>query len=95
VTATAGGGQTVLTEAVAEELAEGAPVEDVGVRMLRGSERPVRLYRLAPRQERHDPACGRTVEAPPAARLRQDGEELWFCSERCLRDFLADARPAA
>jgi YHS domain-containing protein len=65
------------------------------VRMLRGAEQPVQLYRLAPREERRDPACGKTVEAPPAARLRQDDEELWFCSERCLRKFLASETTAA
>src|SRR3954451_7799402 len=95
VTGTATAGQTVLTEAIAQKLGDGAPVEPVGVRMLRGAERPVQLYRLAPREERRDPACGRPVGAPPAARLRQGDEELWFCSERCLRDFLTSAPSAA
>lgn len=95
VTGTATAGQTVLTDAVAEKLGDGAPVEPVGVRMLRGAEQPVQLYRLAPREEKRDPACGRTVTAPPAARLRQGDEELWFCSEQCLRDFLATAPTAA
>jgi adenylate cyclase len=95
VTGTATGGQTVLTEAVAEKLGDGAPVEPVGVRMLRGAEQPVQLYRLAAHEERRDPSCGRTVESPPAARLRQGDEELWFCSEQCLRDFLATAPTAA
>jgi adenylate cyclase len=95
VTGTATGGQTVLTEAVAEKLGDAAPVEPVGVRMLRGAEQPVQLYRLAPREERRDPACGETVEAPPAARLRQGDEELWFCSERCLRKFLSSETTAA
>jgi adenylate cyclase len=95
VTATASGGQTVLTEAVAERLGEAAEVEPVGVRMLRGAEQPVQLYRLAAREQKRDPACGRTVDAPPAARLRQGDEELWFCSEQCLRDFLASAPSAA
>ena len=65
------------------------------MRMLRGAEQPVQLYRLAPHEERRDPACGKTVKAPPAARLRQGDEELWFCSEQCLRDFLATAPSAA
>jgi len=95
VTSTAAASETVLTEAVAEKLGdEGAPVEPVGVRMLRGAEQPMRLYRLAPREEKRDPACGRSVEAPPAARLRQGDEELWFCSERCLREYLTTARAA-
>jgi adenylate cyclase len=95
VTSTATAGQTVLTESVAERLGDGAPIEPLGVRMLRGSEKPAQLYRLAPREERRDPACGRTVAAPPAARLRQRDEELWFCSEECLRRFLKSAPSAA
>jgi adenylate cyclase len=95
VTATATAGQTVLTEAVAQRLGDGASVEPVGVRMLRGAEQPVHLYHLTPHEERRDPACGRSVEAPPAARLRQGDEELWFCSEQCLRDFLKSAPSAA
>jgi adenylate cyclase len=95
VTATASGRQTVLTEAVAEKLGDSAAVEPVGVRMLRGAEKPVQLYRLAGHEAKTDPACGRTVEAPPAARLRQGDEELWFCSERCLRDFLTATPTAA
>jgi adenylate cyclase len=95
ITGTATAGQTVLTEAVAQQLGDGASVEPVGVRMLRGAEQPVQLYRLTHREAQPDPACGRTVEAPPAARLRQGDEELWFCSEQCLRDFLASAPSAA
>jgi adenylate cyclase len=95
VTSTATAGQTVLTDAVVQELGDTMPVEPIGVRMLRGAAQPVSLYRLAHREERRDPACGRTVEAPPAARLRQGEEELWFCSERCLREFLATAPRAA
>jgi adenylate cyclase len=95
VASTATARETVLTEAVAAKLGDGASVEPVGVRMLRGAEQPVQLYRLAHRDERRDPACGRTVEAPPAARLGHGEEELWFCSEKCLRDFLASAPTAA
>jgi adenylate cyclase len=94
VTATATAGQTVLTEVVAQKLRDGGGVEPVGLRMLRGAEQPVQLYRLAHREERRDPACGRTVEAPPAARLGHGEEELWFCSEQCLRDYLATERAA-
>jgi adenylate cyclase len=95
VTSSATAGQTVLTESVAEKLGDGAPVEPLGVRMLRGSETPAQLYRLASQEERRDPACGRTVAAPPAARLRHGDEELWFCSEECLRRFLKSTPSAA
>jgi adenylate cyclase len=95
VTGTATAGQTVLTQAVAEKLGDGAPVAPLSVRLLRGAERPVQLYRLTRHEERRDPTCGRSVESPPAARLRRDGEELWFCSEDCLRDYLASSPAAA
>jgi adenylate cyclase len=94
VTTTATAGQTVLTEAVAQELDDIASVEPIGVRMLRGAARPIQLYRLARREARRDPACGQIVEEPPAARLREGDEELWFCSEQCLRDFLGSSRAA-
>jgi adenylate cyclase len=95
VTSTATAGQTVLTESVAEKLGDAAPIEPLGVRMLRGSEKPAQLYRLTAQEERRDPACGRMVAAPPAARLRQGDEELWFCSEECLRTFLTSTPSAA
>jgi adenylate cyclase len=94
VTSTATAGETVLTEPVAQKVEAVSPVEPVGVRMLRGAEQPMKLYRLRHREEKRDPACGRIVEAPPAARLRQGEDELWFCSEQCLRDFLASAQEA-
>jgi adenylate cyclase len=95
VTGTAAGGQTIVTDTVAQKLGDGAPAEPVGVRMMRGAAQPMQLYRLARREVRRDPVCGRSVEAPPAARLRQGDEELWFCSEQCLRDFLAAGPSAA
>jgi hypothetical protein len=45
---------------VAQELRDGAAVEPVGVRMRRGAEQPVQLFRLAYREERRDPVCGLT-----------------------------------
>jgi len=89
VTGTGTAGQTVLTEAVAERLGDAASVEPLGVRVLRGAERPVALFRLRRHEERRDPVCGRSIQAPPAARLQRAGQELWFCSEDCLRHFLA------
>jgi YHS domain-containing protein len=77
-----------MTEAVARQAADGANIEPVGVRMLRGVEQPLSLYRLRHDEERRDPVCGKTVAAPPAAQLRQGEEEAWFCSQACLRDFL-------
>ena len=79
----------LLTEAVASSLSEGVRTEPVGVRMLRGAGRPLRLFRLITRGERRDPVCNVVVADPPAAQLQQNGEALWFCSTRCLREFLA------
>lgn len=45
---------------------------------------------LVVREQQPDPVCGELVAAPPAARLSQDHEELWFCSQDCLRRFLLD-----
>jgi len=94
VTSAATAGQTVLTESVAQQLDGAGTVEPIGVRMLRGAARPIQLYRLAQREVRRDPACDRLVEEPPAARLREGDEELWFCSEQCLRDYLGSSRAA-
>lgn len=94
VTSTATAGQTVMTEAVAEYIETADVVEPLGVRMLRGADRPMQLYRLAHREERRDPVCGRIVQPPPAARLREGDDEVWFCSEECLRKYLSTARAA-
>jgi adenylate cyclase len=87
-------GETLMTEVVAERVGEGFGLEPVGVRILRGVEKPLPLYRLRHECEKHDPVCGKPVKSPPAARLQQDGEELWFCSRRCLEQFLASEAAA-
>src|SRR5436190_969615 len=87
VTGTSSAGEILLTAAVASALTD-ATTEPVGVRMLRGAAQPVRLFRVVRREERRDPVCNATVVHPPAAQLRHDGEDLWFCSQACLRRFL-------
>lgn len=89
VASAAATGEVLMTERVAEQLNGRQAAEAVGVRMLRGVESPVRLFRLTPHEERRDPVCGKLVATPPAARLRHDQDELWFCSEGCLRCFLS------
>jgi adenylate cyclase len=84
----AAAGESLMTQVVADRVDDGARVEPVGVRMLRGAEKPLSLYRLRREEERRDPVCGKPVTAPPAARLQQDDEELWFCSKDCLRKYL-------
>lgn len=88
VTGASSAGEILMTEDVAKQLDADEVAEPVGVRMLRGVESPVRLYRLVVRDEQRDPVCGKLVPAPPAARLNQDHEELWFCSQDCVRRFL-------
>ena len=88
VTSASAPGETLMTETVADQLNGAETAEPVGVRMLRGVESPVRLFRLVAREEQRDPVCREMVAAPPAARLQQGATELWFCSQHCLRRFL-------
>jgi adenylate cyclase len=88
VASAAATGEVLMTERVAEQLDSREAAEPVGVRMLRGVESPVRLFRLTAREEQRDPVCGKLVAAPPAARLQHDQQDLWFCSRDCLRRFL-------
>src|SRR3989440_1958656 len=87
VTGTSSAGEILLTDAVASALTN-ATTEPVGVRMLRGAAQPLRLFRVVRRDERRDPICNAVVVDPPAAQLRHGGEDLWFCSQTCLRQFL-------
>ena len=89
VASQASAGETVMTEPVVERADSQLGIEPVGVRVLRGVEAPLTLYRLRLEEETIDPVCGKAVKSPPAARLQQDGEELWFCSKDCLRQHLA------
>src|SRR5256886_2115577 len=86
VTAASSAGEILLTEAVADALSDGEVAEQIGVRMLRGAGRPLRLFRVIRRSERRDPVCNAIVADPPAAQLHQNGEPLWFCSNRGLRE---------
>ncbi|HEV2059101.1 MAG TPA: adenylate/guanylate cyclase domain-containing protein [Solirubrobacteraceae bacterium] len=88
VASQAAAGETLMTETVVDRVDDGPAVEPAGVRILRGMERPLPLYRLRREDEKQDPVCGKRVKSPPAARLSQDGEELWFCSRDCLRQYL-------
>jgi class 3 adenylate cyclase len=73
---------------------EGIVVDEVGDRDIRGVVGSVRLFRItrtgvrATRRER-DPVCGMLV-TEPAGRLIVGGFEFVFCSQDCLRRFLAD-----
>ena len=94
VSAASSAGEILITETVAAQLQSDERAEAAGVRMLRGAQHPLRLYRLPQRGARIDPVCGAIVHDPPVAQLRHNGQELWFCSQDCLRRYL-DAEPAA
>lgn len=84
----AGAGEIVLSEPVALAAgAAGIPVEPVGVRMFRGADEPVSLFRVVRARDRRDPVCGMTV-ATAAIRLTSGGVEHAFCSDDCLRRFV-------
>jgi class 3 adenylate cyclase len=85
-------GETLVTEVVANRV-DDEVLESAGVRMLRGVEKPLSLYRLRHLDRKVDPVCGQEVQSPPAARLQQDGDELWFCSKNCLRRYLGAEVP--
>ena len=89
----AASGEILMTEPVARA-AEGAgiTVETAGVRVARGVQEPVALWRMVTKGEarRKDPVCGMLVGADAAARLVHEGTEYWFCSAECLRRFLED-----
>ena len=91
VTSVAMPGQILATDTVVRELErDTACVEQVGVRLLRGVDEPLALWRISPSGVTRDPVCGAEVGAVPTARLRRHGRELGFCSEDCLRRFVDD-----
>jgi adenylate cyclase len=91
VTGAAMPGQIVMTDTVAREVDEEAVrLEEVGVRLLRGVDEPLALWRVAHDDETRDPVCGLEVGTTAAVRLHRDGRDVAFCSEECLRRFVED-----
>jgi class 3 adenylate cyclase len=88
VSAASSAGEILITDSVASRLQDFDQLEAAGSRMLRGAQHPLRLYRTVQRGARIDLVCGAIVHEPPMAQLRHDGQELWFCSQDCLRRFL-------
>lgn len=85
-------GEIVMTEPVAEAAQKAEiPVEEVGLRLLRGVSDPITLYRAIrtrAAEKSRDPVCGMMVGEEAFARLPRGGVEYSFCSEKCLRRFL-------
>lgn len=92
VTSMAMAGEILVTEPVAGAAeAAGIPVERLGVRVARGVQEPLamaRIVRARPPAE-CDPICGMTVDAQAPAQLVHEGRRFFFCSQDCLRTFLA------
>lgn len=86
--------EIVVTQPVASEAqAAGIRVEEAGVRILRGIDEPLALFRVIRARTTplsRDPVCGMMVGDDAFGRLARDEREYVFCSEDCLRRFLED-----
>jgi len=96
VTSAAKRNQFLVTDAVRDAVdLEGIRFEGVGSRSLKGVSEPVDLYEVLTSDGRvlrtADPVCGMELdEASADAELAWRGRRLLFCSEECLRRFLAN-----
>lgn len=94
VTALAGGGELMLTEAPAERARLlGHTVHDLGLSPLRNVSEPLALFRLdfGDGQQVTDPVCRMSVDRLSAAgSLAHEGHDYWFCSLACAGQFAAD-----
>jgi adenylate cyclase len=89
--------QVLVTVEVRRAVADldGVEFERLGLRRVKGLAEPIELYAAraaggAPRARLFDPVCRMELgEAEVAARLALEGSERVFCSEACLRKFVA------
>jgi class 3 adenylate cyclase len=89
VTSAAMAEQILVTDTVVADIDdEMIRMEKVGVRLLRGVDAPLALWRVAYGDETRDPVCGAEIGTSAAARLTQHGRDLAFCSDDCLRRFV-------
>ena len=92
----AGGGQVLVTSAVAAAAtAHGLEVAELGPRRLRNVSEPVELFEIrvgaSERPSAIDPVCRMRVEPQFAAgSLSHGGRRFWFCSMPCAAAFTAD-----
>jgi YHS domain-containing protein len=83
-------GQILLTATTVDRLpSEELATEEVGVRLLRGVDDPLALYRPVVEEARLDPVCGAAVEKGEGVHLQDAGRSLAFCSQDCLRQYLS------
>ena len=96
VTGHAGGGQILVTSAVAiAARASGLEVAELGPHRLRNIAAPVTLFEIrfstSEPSDAIDPVCRMRVEPELAAgSLSHDGQRFWFCSLSCVAAFAAD-----
>jgi class 3 adenylate cyclase/DNA-binding transcriptional MerR regulator len=98
VAGAAGRHQFLITKTLYDQLGGldlDAEIMAVGMRSLKGLDDEVELFELrrrgAPVDKAADPVCGMEInESSAEAALTWQGYRLLFCSERCLRHFLAD-----
>ena len=84
-------GQILLTTTTVDRLPrDELMVEEVGVRLLRGVDDPLALYRPVTADARRDPVCGQLVPVGEGMQLQDAGRDLVFCSQDCLRGYVSD-----
>jgi adenylate cyclase len=89
VTTAAGPGQLLVTATTAEQIVDSdVEVEALGVRLLRGVDEPIALFRVLKPRHQRDPVCGQLVASDHAVRLGTGDRELLFCSQQCLLAYL-------
>jgi len=87
------GGQILLTSNTTTRLTDPAiALEEVGVRLLRGVDEPLALYRPLPVLVQTDPVCGATVPAGTGVSMHNGERALVFCSPACLGTYVESTR---
>lgn len=95
VAAQARGGQVLGTGAIAAAASQlNLRARSLGVVELKNIRTPLQLFAISIATDDApdviDPVCRmRVIPNHAAAHLEADGEEHWFCSRECLRDFVA------
>jgi adenylate cyclase len=98
VAAQARGGQVLGTASIAAAAAKlNLRTRSLGVVELKNLRKPLELFAIsittADALDVIDPVCRmRVIPNRASAHLESDGEEYWFCSKECLREFVGSRR---
>lgn len=91
ITALAGAGHAVLTDAIVEAAtAHGLPTTPMGAPALRNITTPIPLHTVALAAARYprDPVCGMRIDPATApAHRHHEGRDWWFCSADCAHRY--------